>query len=110
MYVRVARFENVDPSRVDEQIAELRQQIDAGRRGEVPAEFAEQTRVLMDTITRFVQLVDRANGTFLALAFVETEEDLRRVDEALNAMSPGEGGGRRTSVELYEVAIDEAFG
>jgi hypothetical protein len=110
MYVRIARFEGVDPSRIDAQTAELQQQIDVARRGEGPAEFADQSRVLMDTVTRFVQLVDRERGTSLGVAFVETEDDLRRADEAFDAMSPGEGGGRRTSVEHYEVAIDEPFG
>ena len=36
-----------------------------------------------------------------------TEEDLRKGDETLNAMSPpGDGMGQRTSVEMYEVAAD----
>jgi hypothetical protein len=34
---------------------------------------------------------------------------MRRADEALNAMSPGEGMGSRTSVEIYEVLVDESF-
>jgi hypothetical protein len=36
---------------------------------------------------------------------------MRRADEALNAMSPPSGAmGRRTGVEIYEVALDESFG
>jgi hypothetical protein len=42
------------------------------------------------------------------MTFYDTEEDMRRGGEALNAMNP-EGGARRTSVEMYEVAIDQAF-
>ena len=43
----------------------------------------------------------------MAISLFETEEDLRRGDETLNAMSPpGDGMGRRTSVEIYEVATD----
>ena len=35
---------------------------------------------------------------------------MRRANEALNAMSPpDDGGGRRTGVEIYEVALDESF-
>ena len=35
------------------------------------------------------------------------EEDLRKGDETLNAMTPpGDGMGQRTSVEMYEVAAD----
>jgi hypothetical protein len=110
MYVRVARFEGVDPSRIDEQIADLRRQVEATRDGNLPPDAPAEARVLIETIGRFVQLVDRDAGRFLAMAFCRSEDDLRRADEALNAMSPGEGAGRRTSVELYEVAIDESFG
>jgi hypothetical protein len=38
--------------------------------------------------------------------FCETEDDARAVDELFDAMSPGEGGGKRQSAEIYEVAID----
>jgi hypothetical protein len=106
MYVRIARFEGTDPSRIDEQIAELRQAIEGSRSGNAPPE----AQVLMETVQRFVQLVDRETGATIGMAYCRTEDDLRRADEALNAMSPGEGGGRRTGVELYEVALDEAFG
>ena len=34
----------------------------------------------------------------------ESEESMRRGDEALNSMSPG-GSERRTSVEFYEVPV-----
>jgi hypothetical protein len=34
----------------------------------------------------------------------ETEEALKRGDEALNAMSPT-GGGSRSSVEFYEMPV-----
>ena len=48
------------------------------------------------------------SGRSLAVALFETEEDLRKGDEALNAMSPESGDevGKRTSVEKYEVAVD----
>jgi hypothetical protein len=32
---------------------------------------------------------------------------MRRANEALNQMSPEEGAGRRTSVEIFEVVLDE---
>ncbi len=44
----------------------------------------------------------------MVLNFFDTEDDMRRGDEALNAMNP-EGGARRTSVEMYEVGLDEQF-
>jgi hypothetical protein len=110
MYVRAARFEGFDPDQVDEQIADLRLQVESGAGGQLPDDAPPEAKVLMETVTRFVQLVDRKSGTFLALAYCRSEDDLRRADEAMNAMSPGEGGGRRTSVEHYEVAIDQSFG
>jgi hypothetical protein len=63
----------------------------------------------METVKRVFEFVDRENGRALGITFCETEEDLRRADAALNEMSPGEGQGRRTSVEIYEVLLDETF-
>jgi hypothetical protein len=40
------------------------------------------------------------------MTFFATQDDLRRGDEALNAMTP-QGSSRRTSVETYEVGLDE---
>ena len=108
MYVRIARFEGVDVGSIDEQVAEMRQQMQSG---ELPADAPPELQTLMDTVNRFVQLVDRGNGTTLGLAYSETEDDMRRADEALNAMSPpSDAMGRRTGVEIYEVALDESFG
>ena len=53
-------------------------------------------------------LVDRQSGRGLGLTFFDTEEDSRRGDEALNAMTPA-GSGQRMSVEMYEVDLDEQF-
>ncbi|HEV2061810.1 MAG TPA: hypothetical protein VGR12_03075 [Solirubrobacteraceae bacterium] len=54
----------------------------------------------------FRLLIDPDEGRALAIAMFETEDDLRKGDEALNAMEPEEPIGRRTSVEMYEVAVD----
>jgi hypothetical protein len=109
MYVRIARFEGLDPGRIDQQIVEMKRQLEGARSGDLPAGAPEQVRTLMETVKRFVELVDRERGTSLGMAYCETEADVRRADAALNEMSPGEGEGRRTSVEIYEVALDESF-
>jgi hypothetical protein len=111
MYARVARFEGLDPSRIDEQVGEMKAQMTSARAsGELPGDAPEEARVLMETVTRWVQLVDRDKGTAVGIAFSASEDDVRRADDALNAMSPGEGQGRRIgSAEIYEVAIDESF-
>jgi hypothetical protein len=109
VYVRIARFEGRDPSAIDEQVASMKSQFDASRSGQVPAEAPEQVQTLMETVKRFMELVDRDTGTSLGITFCATEQDLERANAALDAMSPPEGTGHRTSVETYEVALDEAF-
>ena len=110
MYARVARFEGIDPGKVDAQIATMKQQLAAASGGELPEGAPEEVRTLMETVARYVQLVDRDNGRAVGISFCTSEEDMRRANEALNAMSPDVGEGRRVgSAELYEVAIDESF-
>ena len=110
MYVRMARFEGLDQSRIDEDVAEMKRQMGAGRSGELPDGAPDEARALMETVKRWVQLADRDKGTAIALAFCASEGDARRADEALNAMSPDQGQGRRVgAAEIYEVVLDESF-
>lgn len=95
MYVRIARFEGgnlADPDKAIERVRNMTQ-------GERPSGLEDAKRLLM--------LVDRENGRGLGLTFFETEEAMRKGDEALNQMSPGDEAGRRTSVETYEVGLDQ---
>jgi hypothetical protein len=95
MYVRVARFEGVDPSRTDAMVEAMRGQMDAMRRGETPEGIpAEAVAALRDDITRGMSLLDREHDVSLFLAFADDEAAIRRVDAALNAMSPGRGRRR----------------
>jgi hypothetical protein len=91
MYARVARFES-DPAGVDDAIAMVRGEVESGN---TPAGL-ESARMLM--------LINRETGKGLGVTLFESEEAMRRGDEALNAMSPG-GSERRTSVEFYEVPV-----
>jgi hypothetical protein len=109
MYERVARFEGIDASKIDEDVADMKRQMDAGRSGQLPADAPEEARELMDTV--WVQLVDRDAGKAIGIAFSASEDEMRRAHEVLNAMSPPEGAGRRSGpAEIYEVVIDETFG
>ena len=58
-------------------------------------------------VKRGMMLVDRENGRGAGLIFCETEEDLRKIDEMMGEMNPPSGGGKRSSVEMYEIAVDE---
>jgi hypothetical protein len=91
MYARVATFES-DPARVDDAIAMVRAEVESG---DTPAGL-EGAKMLM--------LVDRKSGKGLGVTLFDSEEAMRRGDEALDAMSPG-GSERRTSVEFYEVPV-----
>ena len=91
MYARVATFES-DPASVDDAIAMVRAEVESG---DTPAGL-EGARMLM--------LVDRRSGKGLGVTLFDSEEAMRRGDEALNAMSPG-GSERRTAVEFYEVPV-----
>jgi hypothetical protein len=92
MYARVATFES-DPARVDDAIKMVRSQVDSD---ETPAGL-EGAKMLM--------LVNRESGKGVGITLFESEEAMRRGDEALNAMNPG-ANERRTSVEFYEVPVE----
>ena len=93
MYVRIAQFEA--PDDWDAQIAEIRARMQGAEDNE-----------LRQHIKRSMMLVDRENGRGAGLFFCETEDDLRAVDKRLNDMTPPPGGGKRTSVQMYEVVVD----
>ena len=95
MYARIATFES-DPSTVDDAIRLVREEVD----GDTP-EGLEGAKMLM--------LVNRETGKGLGVTLFDSEEAMRRGDEALNAMSPG-ASERRTSVEFYEVPVETVTG
>src|SRR5262249_53201569 len=90
MYARVATFES-DPARVDDAIAMVRAEV----AGDTPPGL-EGAKMLM--------LVNRDTGKGVGVTLFETEEAMRRGDEALNAMNPG-ANERRVSVEFFEVPV-----
>jgi hypothetical protein len=91
MYARIATFES-DPNTVDDAIKMVQEEV----QGDTP-EGLEGAKMLM--------LVNRETGKGLGVTLFESEEAMRRGDEALNAMSPG-ASERRTSVEFYEVPVE----
>jgi hypothetical protein len=96
MWVRVATFDGGTAEGLDAEIAEIKSQLASG---EVPPG--------LEGVKRFVDAVNREDGSGVALVFCETEEEVRKAHEVLDNMSPSSGtSGRRSSVGLYEVAID----
>ena len=91
MYARVATFEG-NPANVDDAIGQVRAEVESGN----PMPGLEGAKMLM--------LVNRESGKGLGITLFETEDAMRRGDEALNALSPG-AGERRTSVEYFEVPV-----
>ena len=90
MWARVARFEG-DQADVAGRLARLRSAIDSEA---LPPELVD---------AKFLLLVDRESGGMLGVTLFDSEEAMRRGDEAMNA-GPGNAGSR-SSVEFYEVPI-----
>jgi hypothetical protein len=91
MHARVATFQG-DPANVDMAISQVRNEMESGN---VPPGL-EGAKMLM--------LVDRKTGKGIGITLFDSEEAMRRGDEALNAMNPG-AGETRTSVEFFEVPV-----
>jgi len=100
MYVRIAQFEGGDRD-WDEFADGIRDSIRSGAEG-TPLEAA------LDAVKRVMLLVDRESNRGANMVLCETEDDVRRVDAALNEMTPAGGRGTRTSVDIFEVVLDEA--
>jgi len=95
MYARVAAFEG-DMSQIDGLITTIQDRIRSGE--ELPG------------AKRFLMLLDREAGTSLGITFFEDEESIRAAEPTFERMGdeiPEDLRGRRTSVETYEVAIDD---
>ena len=90
MYARIARFQ-MDPAQIDDAISMVRDEA----AGDPPAGL-EGAKMLM--------LVNRETGEGLGVSLFESEEAMRRGDEALNAMNPS-GDAQRTAVDFYEVPV-----
>lgn len=96
MHARVAAFANPDMSLVDELIATVHER--ASSRQELP------------DAKRFLMLVDREHGTSLGITFFESQDAIRRAEPTFERMGdeiPEAKRGRRTSVEVYEVTLED---
>ena len=119
MYARLARFEGSDPEALEKELDDMREQIKRGMSDEAMQEMNEQMGGRLDSsqmdalrkIRRTLVLADREKGSSAMIVFCDTEDEIREVHALFDQMSPpSEGGGKRQSVDLYEVAIDEQTG
>ena len=94
MWARVARFEG-HPADVEVRIERLRATLAGG----LPPELAD---------AKLLVLVDREGGGMVAVTLFDSEEAMRRGDEAMNG-GPGNAGSR-ASVDFYEVPIHTLSG
>src|SRR5215211_2706840 len=118
MFTRLTRFEGSDPAVLEGETEGMRTEMERGLTDESIDQIAEQVKGrfergeverLLKSIKRTLLLTDSKKGSSAMLLFCDTENDARGVDELFDAMSPGEGGGKRQTTDLYEVAIDQKF-
>jgi hypothetical protein len=118
MYARVTRFEGGDPATLQQELDGMRSQMEAGVNDEAIDQMAEQVQGrferdevarLLGSIKQTFVLADVDRGASAMVLFCNTEEEARGVDALFDAMSPGEGGGKRQSADVYEVSIDRRF-
>jgi len=91
MYIRVVRFTDVTPERVQQLVSRIEE---AG--GPPP-----------DIPTTGVQLLfDEAQGTAVVTQLFDTADDMNKGDEAFRAMDAGDTPGTRASVDMCELKLE----
>ncbi|MGB0094715.1 MAG: hypothetical protein WBP81_19545 [Solirubrobacteraceae bacterium] len=91
MYVRVVRFTDVSPDRIEAVLARIKE-------AEGPPPGVSSTRLQM--------LLDREQGTALVLQHFDTAEDMVAAARVFDTMDASETPGTRASVDACEVKLD----
>ena len=119
MYARVTRFEGSDPATLKQELDGMRKQMESELTDEMVDQMTEQVKGqferdevarLLNSIRRTIVLADFDRGTSAMILFCDSEDDARGIDRLFDAMSPGEGGGKRQSADVYELAFEQTFG
>ena len=90
MYVRVVRFTDVSPERLDNLLAQIEE-------SEGPPPGVPTTAIQF--------LFDENQGTAVALQCFDTPDDMRAGGEVLGAMDPSQTPGTRASVDMCELKL-----
>jgi len=93
MLARVTTFDGGTADGIRAAVEQLQSDIPSG-----PPEGVKSTGLTM--------LFDADRGRVLFIGLFANEDDLRASEPALEAMSPPEGTGKRSSVDIYEVGAD----
>jgi hypothetical protein len=91
VYVRVVRFTDVTPDRVDGLVARIEEE--DGPPPGIPVKGLQM-------------LFDQEQGTAVVLQLFDSAEDMRTGAEAFAAMDAGDTPGTRGSVDMCEVKLD----
>lgn len=91
MFVRVVRFTDVTPDRIEEVLGRIR---DSG--GPPPGV----------STSRLQLLADPAQSTAVVLQYFDTAEAMAESERVLAAMDPSETPGTRASVDICEMMLD----
>ena len=88
MHVRVVRFTDVDPARVEQMVADINE-------AEGPPEGVKATGLQI--------LLDRDQGTSVVLQFFDNAQDMADSEAAFDSMDAGDTPGSRASVDRTEM-------
>jgi hypothetical protein len=91
VYVRVVRFTDVTPDRVEGLLARIEQE--GGPPPGIPVKGLQM-------------LFDEQQGTAVVLQLFDSADDMRAGAEGFAAMDPGETPGTRVSVDMCELKLD----
>ena len=90
MYARVVRFTDVDTSQID--------RIKNDVENNDPPEGMPPTKLQI--------VVDESQGTAAVIQTYESEADMQKADEVMNAMDASETPGTRASVDKGEIVVE----
>jgi hypothetical protein len=94
MYARVVRFTDVDKSQID--------RIKNDVANNDPPEGMPPTTMRM--------VLDEGQNTMAVVQFYESEADMQKADEVMNAMDSSDTPGTRVSVDKGEVVVEGEVG